>query len=290
MLVLIGLMEAGFTNNNAVYLLLGTLPVEAEIHKKQLSLLHSILDSDNSRIKEVLDHQISVNFDNKDCYFYRVLKVLELYNLPDIISLKQQLPTKDSWKEKVYSSIAAYLRESLVRDAQSKTTLKFLACESISLGEIHPVWDSTENSVNDVRRAIVKARLLTGTCLLQTNKHRFSQYQEDPVCKLCKQQEEDIVHMLLYCPLLSEIRTSHYTELRDFVSNNLGPETWSSTFSKRENIVQLIIDCRGFSHLFEDGDIIHKIERLSRNLCYKLHTKRLSILRNMEDGGRGCDL
>ena len=277
------------TATSAVYLLLGTLPVEAEIHKKQLSLLHSILDSDNGRIKEVLDRQISVNFDNKDSFFYRVLKVLELYNLPDIISLKQQLPTKDSWKEKVYGSIAAYWRESLVRDAQSKITLKFLACESISLGEIHPVWDSTENSVNDVRRAIVKARLLTGTCLLQTNIHRFSQYREDPVCKLCKQQEEDIVHMLLYCPLLSEIRTSHYTELRDFVSNHLGPEIWSSTFSKRENIVQLIIDCRGFSHLFEDGDIIHKIERLSRNLCYKLHTKRLSILRNMEDGGRGCD-
>ena len=185
------------TATSAVYLLLGTLPVEAEIHKKQLSLLLSILDSDNGRIKEVLDRQISVNFDNKDSYFSRVLKVLELYNLPDIISLKQQLPTKDSWKEKVYSSIAAYWRESLVRDAQSNTTLKFLACESISLGEIHPV---TENSVNDVRRAIVKARLLTGMCLLQTNIHRFSQYREDPACKLCKQQEEDIVHMLLYCP------------------------------------------------------------------------------------------
>ena len=72
------------TATAAVYLLLGALPVEAEIHKKQLSLLHSILDSDNNRIKEVLNRQISVNFDNKDSFFYRVLKVLELYNLPDI--------------------------------------------------------------------------------------------------------------------------------------------------------------------------------------------------------------
>ena len=29
--------------------------------------------------------------------------------------------------------------------------------------------------------------------------------------------------------------------------------------------------------IHEDGDINHKIERLSRNLCYKIHTKRLSI-------------
>ena len=81
------------TATAAVYLLLGALPVEAEIHKKQLSLLHSILDSDNRRIKEVLHGQIAVNFDNKDSFFYRILKVLELYELPDIASLKQPLPT-----------------------------------------------------------------------------------------------------------------------------------------------------------------------------------------------------
>ena len=41
--------------------------------------------------------------------------------------------------------------------------------------------------------------------------------------------------------------------------------------------------------MFEDGDVIHKIERLSRNLCYKLYTKSLSILHNMEDGSLECD-
>ena len=101
-----------------MYLLLGALPVEAEIHKKQLSLLHSILDSDNRRIKEVLHRQIAVNFDNKDSFFYRILKVLELCELPDIASLKQQLPTKTVWKDSVLRSVTACWRESLVRDAQ----------------------------------------------------------------------------------------------------------------------------------------------------------------------------
>ena len=127
------------TATAAVYLLLGALPVEAEIHKKQLSLLHSILDSDNRRIKEVLHRQIALNVDNKDSFFYRILKVLELYELPDIASLKQQLPTKTVWKDSVLRSVTAYWRESLVRDAQSKTTLKFLTYENIFLGEVHPV-------------------------------------------------------------------------------------------------------------------------------------------------------
>ena len=153
----------------AVYLLLSALPVEAELHKKRLSLLHSILDSDNNRfITEVLNRQISVNFDNKDSFFYRVLKVLELYNLPDIISLNQELPTKTAWKSLVNGTITTHWRESFLQDALCKSTLNFLAYDNISLGEVHPVWVSTENSVTDVRKAIVKARFLTAACLLQT--------------------------------------------------------------------------------------------------------------------------
>ena len=271
------------TATAAVYLLLGALPVEAEIHQKQLSLLHSILDSDNRRIKEVLHRQITVNFDNKDSFFYRILKVLELYELPDIASLKQQLPTKTVWKDSVLRSVTAYWRESLVRDAHSKTTLKSLTYEKILLGEVHPVWASTENSVIDVRKAIVKARILTGTCLLQANIHSFSQYREDPTCRLCKQQEEDIFHMLLYCPLLSETRIHEYKVLIDIVINHIGAEAWKVYFSRKEDITQLIIDSRRFSNLPGDTDIIYKIEKLSRNLCYKLHNKRLSLLRKMED-------
>ena len=273
-----------------MYLLLGALPVEAEIHKKQLSLLHSILDSDNRRIKEVLHRQIAVNFDNKDSFFYCILKVLELYELPDIASLKQQLPTKTVWKDSVLRSVTAHWRKSLVRDAQSKTTLKFLAYENIFLGEVHPVWASTENSVIDVRKAIVKARILTGTCLLQANIHRFSQYREDPTCRLCKQQEEDIFHMLLYCPLLSETRIHEYKVLRDIVINYIGAEAWKEHFSTKEDITQLIIDSRRFSNLLGDTDIsllVPSLERyhLSTN---KLHSPKLSMkawkLEKYEDG------
>ena len=98
------------TVTSAVYLLLGDLAIEAEIHKGQLSLLHSILVCDNSRIKEVLNRQLSVNFNNKDSFFYRILKVLELYNLPSIPALIQQLPEKDKWKDMVSESAAEHWR------------------------------------------------------------------------------------------------------------------------------------------------------------------------------------
>ena len=93
--------------------------------------------------------------------------------------------------------------------------------------------------------------------------------------------------MLLYCPLLSETRIHEYKVLRDIVINHIGAVAWKEHFSTKEDITQLIIDSRRFANLLGDTDIIYKIEKLSRNLCYKLHNKRLSLLRKMEDGCPG---
>ena len=93
--------------------------------------------------------------------------------------------------------------------------------------------------------------------------------------------------MLLYCPLLTDARLNSFKVLRDFVQYHIGDETWKNSFSTKEDLVQLIIDSRKFSNLFDNSDIILQIEKHSRNLRYKLYNKRLSFLRNLEDGFPG---
>ena len=180
----------------AVYLLLGAVPTEAEIYKRQLSLLHAILNSDNRRIKGVLDRQISVNFDNKDSFSCQIIQVLHQYNLPDIVALKQNIPSKNEWKTAINRTVTKYWTESLVRDSFSKSTLRFLAVGRISGGCVHPVRRTVENSIVDVRKAVIKTRMLTGTYILQKNVYTFSQYQEDP-------QQETRRRHLSYASVLS---------------------------------------------------------------------------------------
>ena len=93
--------------------------------------------------------------------------------------------------------------------------------------------------------------------------------------------------MLLYCPLLTDTRLSSFKVLRDFVKYHIGDEKWKNLFSTKEDLVQLIIDSRKFSNLFDNSGILLQIEKHSRNLCFKLYNKRLSILRNLEDGFPG---
>ena len=53
------------TASSAVYMLLGALPSEAEIHKRQLSLLHAVINSDNKCLQDVVQRQLACSFNNE---------------------------------------------------------------------------------------------------------------------------------------------------------------------------------------------------------------------------------
>jgi methyl coenzyme M reductase subunit D len=46
----------------------------------------------------------------------------------------------------------------------------------------HNIWDTVENSVIEVRKATMKARMLTGTYILQVHKNKFNQAEIDTIC------------------------------------------------------------------------------------------------------------
>ena len=78
-------------------------------------------------------------------------------------------------------------------------TLKFLPVRNLCNGSSHLVWKAIETSVTDVKKAIVKARVLTGTIILKKNKQTFSNWTEDAVCRHCRLGEEDLLHLLPRC-------------------------------------------------------------------------------------------
>ena len=68
------------TASSVVQLLLGALPVQAEIHKRQLSLLHSIANSKNARIKGLMSRQLSL--EGQKSFFVAAEHTLKMYSLP----------------------------------------------------------------------------------------------------------------------------------------------------------------------------------------------------------------
>ena len=120
----------------AVHLLIGALPIEAEIHKKQLSFLHGLLCNDNQTIQRLNQRQIIINIDNPESFYCVVTKPLEHYNLLNIKSLNL-LPNKLSWKHQYKTAVNNYWTTFFRDESENRSTLQFMNFNETQIGKPH---------------------------------------------------------------------------------------------------------------------------------------------------------
>ena len=89
--------------------------------------------------------------------------------------------------------------------------------------------------LREVPRIAVHLKIVTGTYLLQTNRHSFNQNQVDPLCLLCKGASETIAHFLLDCTTL-EITRQHILKNIKHILRNCGLDLNNS-----ETLLRLLI-------------------------------------------------
>ncbi len=86
------------TATGIVYLLLGALPIEAEIHRRQLSFLYTVIACKNDTIQSLTERQLVVNLDNPLSFYGKISEALNMYDLPSITELQDNLVSKIKWK------------------------------------------------------------------------------------------------------------------------------------------------------------------------------------------------
>ena len=227
-------------------------------------------------MQQLAERQIAINLDNKLSYFSRVQDILDQYRLPPLRELTRNLTTKDKWKLQIKAAIHEYWSIELRNEALERSTLCYIVSTKISL--THKVWSSLESTVADVRKGIVKSRMITGTYLLQTNKHKFSKATVCATCKCCGLGDEDITHMLLDCAALYSQRKLLYPKVRSLTIKYLGINMWREITHSKLNIVRFLLDCTTFP-MFKNEKHIMEITKASTELCYRLHLKRIHKLK-----------
>lgn len=92
--------------------------------------------------------------------------ILQKYELPSLCELYCSNFTKLQWKQKCVKAINSFWTRELIGDIKTKKTLKYLSVQNLRVGSPHLLWRTVESSVTDVRKAVIKARILTGTYIL----------------------------------------------------------------------------------------------------------------------------
>ena len=127
------------TSASAVLLLLGALSLEAELHKKRLSLAFSVINSENPTLKSLVQRQLACSFDNSTSFFYDLSKILQQYDLPSLSQLICSNFTKLQWKHMCTRVINSFWNKQLVCDIKTKKTLKYLSVHNLRVGTLHMV-------------------------------------------------------------------------------------------------------------------------------------------------------
>ena len=78
--------------------------------------------------------------------------------------------------------------------------------EDCSVGNVHPCWSTVDNTAMDVRRAVIKARILTRTYYLQADRDKFQKKGITSMCPLCSATSEDTLHFLTACASIAQIK------------------------------------------------------------------------------------
>ena len=234
--------EAPQPASAAVYGLLGAKPIEAAIDTAVLTFFGNICRDKQSPEYEIANRQLAVKNFNSKSWFMKTRKIMNKYDLPSAFDIIKCCPTKIQWKQMVDRAIKKYWNEKIRKEAEYKPSLQYLNTEDFQIGSVHQVWSTISTNPRDVKHAIIKAKILTGTYILQSNRAKFNQYDTSDMCLLCNEDREDIKHFILECPRLEITREYHMRQLLAVLSNSCQEDELVILMENEQILLQLILD------------------------------------------------
>ncbi|MCG8045488.1 MAG: reverse transcriptase family protein, partial [Candidatus Thiodiazotropha endolucinida] len=263
----------------AVYAVSGTIPIEATIHKRALSLYGNICRLPESSIeKQLAERQLCLKTNSSHSWFIAIKQLHFQYSLPDPTELLVDQPTKQSWKRKVNKEVDSFRVSKIKDQASLYPSLRYLNVGEYGYGRRHMLIQSPDD-VRDIPRIQEKLRMATGTYILQVNRVAFNQSEVSPLCLLCGKDDENLQHFILECDSLAGVREP--------IMNNIDEACASANLIDVVNNpclkLQLILDHTAITQNNGSPTIgahqhLKTVESYCRRLCYALHCERYKRL------------
>ena len=250
----------------AIYLLLGCIPIEAQIHRNILIYFGKIINSDNIEF-QVIERQLAMKDLSSNSWTSQIRRLLSKYRLPTAYHLMQAPPSKSAWKTEVNIAVEQVWMKELKEQARIMSTLSLLEINTCFHKKLHPVWDHNSDPLA-AHMATVKARLLIQRYPLRSS--YCAGKNKNAPCPLCSKEEETVQHFVIDCPTLKHQRLYYLTELYQIIiQHNL------KLPSTPKELLALIFNP---TIVTEEVTIIMKIEDISRRMIFKLHNERAITL------------
>ena len=171
-------------------------------------------------------------------------------------------PTKGTWKTLLLSRIREHWYTHMYKEANVKSSLRFLSEDTLNVTRPALVWRSALHSNRDTEKSFIKARIMPGTYKLEAHESMYNSAVSD-TCPLCGEETEDRQHCQVVCTSLTTAREpylSHIRRMMDIYTDELCQTLSDCTRTSLSDIVQLCDT--------------NQLETLTRDLIFSIHVRR----------------
>ena len=150
-------------------------------------------------------------------------------------------------------------------------------------GKHHPSLANIVN-VEDVKKLRLHTKFLVGDYL--TFQVKFDQTgQGNPLCKLCRSENETIPHIIGVCPIYAEIRSRIVQQISDVCLLSKSSINFQNLVDNPQTLTQFILDPSSFNleeRIHLSDPIVQQLFTLSRDMCYGIHSERIRQLQRLK--------
>ena len=289
-----GLLKLHFATPEPVVLFLaGSLPLEAILHMRQLTLFIMIAQLPDNILNRIARYILTIASDSSSSWFVKIKTLCHKYFLPHPLLLLQNPPKRDVFKKTAKLKILDFWKQKLSEDAAPLPSLCYFKPQFMSLDKPHIIWRSCGSNPYEIQKAVIQTRMLSGRYRDDSLSRHFTNNASGE-CLLCKEHNPaslspspigDLPHLLLHCPLLTDRRTILMDYWLTLTSDSPACRTFVMNFPQKPEPYQMqfLLDCSALPDVIHavqvhDETILTMLLKITRTYCYSIHRDRLKKL------------
>ena len=276
------------TPRSIVFFLAGSLPGEALLHMRQLSLFSMICHLPDDPLHQHAKYALSCLPPSSLSWFQQVRDICLQYNLPHPLVLLEKPVAKNRFKKLVKAKVTEYWQHLLAAECSSPTmsSLRYFDPFKASLLHPHPMWTSAAGNSFECSKSTVLARMVSGRYRTEMMCRFWSSNRSGHcLADTCQTVSGDLEHLLIVCPALQHIRhrlhslwllkCANCPPLQNLLMRILG--------SNPELQVKFILDSTSFPELIRlrqafGQEIEHRVLYLTRTWAFAIHRGKQKLL------------
>ena len=150
------------TPRSIVFLLAGSLPGEAFMDLRQLSIYSMICHLPTDPLHLHAHHVLTLAPPSANSWFQQVRDLCRKYGLPHPSTLLNNPMSKEKFKRLAKLKVTEYWRNVLFSECVHLESLTYFDPHKCSLQTPHPIWSSAASSSYKCNKAFVVARMVSG--------------------------------------------------------------------------------------------------------------------------------